>query len=252
MRPALYAWLGFADLRKWLVPRPPPRRYKPRPQIFLHCNKPRPSPMSHTIAAASGGSTAAHDGGDAPVKAGFWALTLGCIGVVYGDIGTSPLYAVRELVLAAVGPASAVSEPVVLGILSLIIWALLVGGHRQIRAHPAACRQPRRGRHAGADGARLARARRQPRRRHRHPARHHQRRAVLRRRHHHAGAVGALRDRRLEGGAIRNRRRHRLPRRPGSGGSHGRACRAGRRPRAGRAGTCTRARTSPPTPGCRR
>ena len=59
-------------------------------------------------------------------KAGFWALTLGSIGVVYGDIGTSPLYALRESVLAAVGARQAVSEPVVLGILSLIIWALLL------------------------------------------------------------------------------------------------------------------------------
>ena len=40
-----------------------------------------------------------------PAKAGFWALTLGCIGVVYGDIGTSPLYAMRESVLAAAGPS---------------------------------------------------------------------------------------------------------------------------------------------------
>ncbi|HEY4972106.1 MAG TPA: KUP/HAK/KT family potassium transporter, partial [Steroidobacteraceae bacterium] len=82
--------------------------------------------MPHTIAAADGGSVAANGGSDAPVKAGFWALTLGCIGVVYGDIGTSPLYAMRESVLAAVGPGHAVSEPVVLGILSLIIWALLL------------------------------------------------------------------------------------------------------------------------------
>src|SRR5581483_7316435 len=59
-------------------------------------------------------------------RAGFWALALGSIGVVYGDIGTSPLYAVRESVLAAVGPEAPVSEPVVLGILSLILWALLL------------------------------------------------------------------------------------------------------------------------------
>ena len=76
--------------------------------------------------AAHGGSVAANGGSDVPVKAGFWALTLGCIGVVYGDIGTSPLYAMRESVLAAVGPGHAASEPVVLGILSLIIWALLL------------------------------------------------------------------------------------------------------------------------------
>lgn len=58
--------------------------------------------------------------------AGFWKLTLGAIGVVYGDIGTSPLYAVHESVLAAVGPGNPASYEVVLGILSLIIWALLL------------------------------------------------------------------------------------------------------------------------------
>src|SRR6516162_2486162 len=36
-------------------------------------------------------------------RAGFWTLTLGAIGVVYGDIGTSPLYAMRESLLAAGG-----------------------------------------------------------------------------------------------------------------------------------------------------
>ena len=82
--------------------------------------------MSHSIAAAPGGSIAANDVHDAPAKIGFWALTLGSIGVVYGDIGTSPLYALRESVLAAVGPGKPASEPVVLGILSLIIWALLL------------------------------------------------------------------------------------------------------------------------------
>ena len=56
----------------------------------------------------------------------FWALTLGSIGVVYGDIGTSPIYALRESVLAAVGKGNPASEPVVLGILSLIVWALII------------------------------------------------------------------------------------------------------------------------------
>jgi KUP system potassium uptake protein len=59
-------------------------------------------------------------------SAGFWALTLGSIGVVYGDIGTSPLYAMRESVLAAVGAGNPASEAAVLGILSLVIWALLI------------------------------------------------------------------------------------------------------------------------------
>ena len=50
------------------------------------------------------------------------ALSLGSIGVVYGDIGTSPLYAFREAMLAA-GDASREN---VLGVLSLIVWALMV------------------------------------------------------------------------------------------------------------------------------
>jgi KUP system potassium uptake protein len=83
--------------------------------------------MSSRTAAVSGGSTTASGNGDhSPVKVGFWALTLGCIGVVYGDIGTSPLYALRESVLAAAGTGKVVNEPIVFGILSLIIWALLL------------------------------------------------------------------------------------------------------------------------------
>ena len=45
---------------------------------------------------------------------------------MYGDIGTSPLYAMRESVTAAVGAGNPASEAVVLGILSLVIWALLI------------------------------------------------------------------------------------------------------------------------------
>jgi KUP system potassium uptake protein len=82
--------------------------------------------MSHGTAALPGGSAAATNGGDASVKVGFWSLALGSIGVVYGDIGTSPLYALREAVLAATGSGNPASEAVVFGILSLIIWALLL------------------------------------------------------------------------------------------------------------------------------
>jgi KUP system potassium uptake protein len=51
------------------------------------------------------------------------ALTLGALGVVYGDIGTSPLYAVKEA-FAGSHPL-AVSEANVLGIISLMVWALV-------------------------------------------------------------------------------------------------------------------------------
>src|SRR5580698_3869642 len=52
-------------------------------------------------------------------------LAIGSIGVVYGDIGTSPLYALREAVNAAVGPHGSPTSGAVLGVLSLILWALI-------------------------------------------------------------------------------------------------------------------------------
>lgn len=63
---------------------------------------------------------------EASRKTGFWALTLGSIGVVYGDIGTSPLYAFREAMVAAGASHGGVQRADVLGVLSLIIWALIV------------------------------------------------------------------------------------------------------------------------------
>src|SRR3954454_20170325 len=51
-------------------------------------------------------------------------LMLGAIGVVYGDIGTSPLYAMKESFL---GPHPlAVDQPHILGVLSLIFWSLML------------------------------------------------------------------------------------------------------------------------------
>ncbi|MDX3806190.1 MAG: KUP/HAK/KT family potassium transporter, partial [Bosea sp. (in: a-proteobacteria)] len=61
-------------------------------------------------------------------KQGFAALALGALGVVYGDIGTSPLYALRETILAATGGVENATVPptVVIGVLSLILWSLVV------------------------------------------------------------------------------------------------------------------------------
>jgi KUP system potassium uptake protein len=69
--------------------------------------------------------TATEAPAEAPVTTGFWALTLGSIGVVFGDIGTSPLYAFREAVAGAAGHEP-VTRVVVLGVLSLILWALFI------------------------------------------------------------------------------------------------------------------------------
>ena len=57
-------------------------------------------------------------------KGYFFLLSLGALGVVYGDIGTSPLYAVREAFFGEFGV-----EPThdhVLGVLSLIFWSLIL------------------------------------------------------------------------------------------------------------------------------
>src|SRR3954447_6590282 len=53
------------------------------------------------------------------------ALTLGSVGVVYGDIGTSPLYAFREAATAA-AESGPITREIVLGVLSMILWALIL------------------------------------------------------------------------------------------------------------------------------
>ena len=60
----------------------------------------------------------------AAADARFWPLALGSVGVVYGDIGTSPLYAFREgLAQASTGGVTAEAA---LGVASLAIWALIL------------------------------------------------------------------------------------------------------------------------------
>src|SRR5438477_8430216 len=73
------------------------------------------------VMTASVTSTEAHEG---LVTTSFWGLTLGSIGVVFGDIGTSPLYAFREAVAGAAGHGQPATRAIVLGVLSLILWAL--------------------------------------------------------------------------------------------------------------------------------
>src|SRR5947207_13607905 len=74
-------------------------------------------PDDHDASATGNGATS-------PIA--FWALTIASIGVVYGDIGTSPLYAFREAMLATSRGSGEVTEGAVLGILSLILWSLII------------------------------------------------------------------------------------------------------------------------------
>jgi len=79
---------------------------------------PRPPADSILLSSATGHA--------APVaqSPGYLAkLTLAALGVVYGDIGTSPLYAMRECFRGAHVP---IEEGSVLGVLSLIFWALML------------------------------------------------------------------------------------------------------------------------------
>src|SRR5215468_7840205 len=81
--------------------------------------------MTTDVVAPPAETTAANRHGETHSTASFAALTLGSIGVVYGDIGTSPLYALREAVKAA--SAGAAATPLgVLGVVSLILWALII------------------------------------------------------------------------------------------------------------------------------
>ncbi len=62
--------------------------------------------------------------GPEPARQGLAALTVGAIGVVYGDIGTSPLYTVKEIFTPATGVA--LSPDSLIGAISAIIWALML------------------------------------------------------------------------------------------------------------------------------
>ena len=138
-------------------------------------------------------------------------LTIAALGVVYGDIGTSPLYAVRQSLV----DFGDLSEPAVLGALSLIVWALVLvvtvkyvlvimradnrgeGGLLALTAlvlrATSAFTQALSVDHGGGPG---------------------RRRAVLRRRRHHSGDLGAERGRGAEGrdAALRALRRSDLAR----------------------------------------
>src|SRR5437016_3979231 len=81
--------------------------------------------MTTDAVAPPAETTAPNGHGDAHSTAGFAALTLGSIGVVYGDIGTSPLYALREAVVAA-SAGGEVTPLAVTGVVSMILWALII------------------------------------------------------------------------------------------------------------------------------
>src|ERR1700747_1888564 len=82
--------------------------------------------MSESVAVSRGGAGAEKAANPIPSQSavGVLGLAIGSIGVVYGDIGTSPLYAFREAIRAT-GAEQAATSAAVFGVLSLILWALI-------------------------------------------------------------------------------------------------------------------------------
>src|SRR4026208_463527 len=75
------------------------------------------------MSQASGSSAGSHHVTRSPTGKYLAPLTVGALGVVYGDIGTSPLYTLRECFHGTHGMP--VPAPNVLGVLSLILWTLI-------------------------------------------------------------------------------------------------------------------------------
>jgi KUP system potassium uptake protein len=94
--------------------------------------------LAPTTASDAAHGETGHGGGHG-AQAGMAALVMGALGVVYGDIGTSPLYALRETINAAMsgtlgshgghGTVAVITEiprDIVIGVLSLILWSLVL------------------------------------------------------------------------------------------------------------------------------
>jgi KUP system potassium uptake protein len=76
-------------------------------------------------ASSSDGAAQAEDG--KPGTRRFWALALGSVGVVFGDIGTSPLYAFKESIHHMnVARGGELLRDDVLGVISLMLWSLIM------------------------------------------------------------------------------------------------------------------------------
>jgi len=82
--------------------------------------------VEHTLPQSqTGGTSHGHGHGNAR-KARTAALAVGALGVVFGDIGTSPLYALKETFHGASGHGLHPDEANVLGVLSIVFWALII------------------------------------------------------------------------------------------------------------------------------
>lgn len=81
--------------------------------------------QTSTTGAAASGDVATDSAGHAK-KTQLPVLIIGAIGVVYGDIGTSPIYAFRESLHVSTDNGAPFEHATVLGLLSLIVWSLTI------------------------------------------------------------------------------------------------------------------------------
>ncbi len=85
------------------------------------------SPAGRAIAAAPNEGAVCEVGDHGSEKShhsGYWTLAIGSLGVVFGDIGTSPLYAFQAAITQAT--RDPISDRAVLGVVSLALWALIL------------------------------------------------------------------------------------------------------------------------------
>ena len=80
--------------------------------------------MQQASPSAPAPAAIGHDGVAVHQPGNFWLLALGSVGVVFGDIGTSPLYALQACLSHVKDGGIAPGE--VVGVVSLIVWALIV------------------------------------------------------------------------------------------------------------------------------
>src|ERR1051326_6751673 len=94
-----------------------------QPRIFIHGWATERRPIDgHVSVFGASPLTAATTVERSPTDGIAHSLTVAALGVVYGDIGTSPLYTMRQSLLAF----GATSEHAILGVLSLIVWSLVL------------------------------------------------------------------------------------------------------------------------------
>ncbi len=127
-------------------------------------------------------------------------MALAALGVVFGDIGTSPLYAVSA---CFTGPGIAVTPEHVLGVLSLIFWSLVLVILLKYVSVVLNADNKGEGGVLALTALVINTARESPRRKALWHAGHSGRLIVLRGRRHHAGDIGVERRRRAACGGAR-------------------------------------------------